>query len=339
MRLHRTGIIGVLLGLLWSLPALAQAPPLTPTLTQATRNGWLRFQIVSGRIALASSRYGNISSNSSSSGKTEKLSIRFSNAGLSMTYEHSTSKEQFSVEITSGNRISIRRSGKEDSTIVPVQFTQALDEPIVLALGPDGKQQVYRAPTLWHLLIAQPDECRRHLVPLLELMRPDWKLAHTAAAMETALLRSASVGQLPDRQRWDRLVAQLADQRFAKRQAADRQLRAAGPIVLDYLRRLDFGRLEAEQQFRVRRIIASLSRQAGDDTPEQFTPRLVADPEIWLALLSRREESARRLAARQLEAILGRPIGFDPTAGPAVQKGQIEKLRARIRGNRRKAGN
>ena len=330
MRLHRTAILGVLAAALWSVPALAQAPPLTPSLTQATRNGWLRFQVVAGRISLGSSRLGNINSNSSSSGRTEKLSIRFATTGLSLTYEHSTLEEEFSVEISSGNRISIRRRGKEDSTIVPVEFTQAPNEPIALALGPDGKQTVYRATTLWHLLMAQPEECRQHLIPLLELLHTGWRLAETAAAMETELLRTASAGQLPDYGRWGLLVAQLADQRFSRRQAADRQLRSAGPIVLPYLRRLDLKRLDAEQKFRVRRIVNSLSRQTGEDTAEWFVSQLVADPDIWLALLARREEATRRLAVRQLEAFLGGPIRFDSTADPAVRRDQIEQLRARI---------
>jgi hypothetical protein len=346
MWLHRTGMVGVLGGLLLSFSSLghlscptegrvlAQALPPAPVLAQASRNKWLQFQIVSGRITLSSTRFGNISTSSSSSGRSEKLTIRFNNAQHSASYERSTSQEQLFVEVTSGTRISIRRSGKDDTAIVPVQFTQVPGEPTSLALGPEGQKKVYRAATLWHLLITQPDQCRQHLIPLLELLRADWKLAETAAAMEKALLRAASVGQLPDRRRWDLLVEQLADERFSRREAADRELRSAGKVALSYLRGLDFDRLDAEQQFRVRRIIRSLSLQTGDDTPEQFVWQLVGDGEIWLALLSRPQESTRRLAARQLGAILGRPIRFDPAADPATQKDQIEQLRARIRGKR-----
>ena len=325
-------MVGVLTGLLWSVPVLAQAPSPTPILTQAIRNRWLGFQVVSGRITLGGSRFGNINSNSSRSGRTEKLSIRLSNAERSVTYQRSDSKEQFSMEITSGGRISIRHAAKQDSTIVPVQFTQVPGEPILLALGPEDRQQVYRAATLWHLAIAQPKECRQRLFPLLELLRPDWRLAETAAAMEAELLQAASAGRLPDRRRWDPLVEQLADQRFSRREAADRELRSAGPVVLSYLRGLDFNRLDAEQQYRIRRIIRSLSRQTGDDTAEKFAPQLLADPDVWLALLSRQEESTRRLAARQLGAILGQPVRFDPAADNATRKAQIERLRAQIRG-------
>ena len=332
MRLRRAGILGVLSALLWGAAAMAQARWPTPTLTQFIRNGWLRFQVNAGRVAMEGSRFGNTSSSSSSPAGSEKLTIRFNNGERSVSYELSTPQEELSIEIASVDRISIRRSGKQDSTIVPVQFTQAPDEPISLVLGRDDQQQVFHAATIWHLLIAQPHESRQHLVPLLEFLRPDWKLAETAAAIETKLLQAASVGRRSDRQRWAALVAQLAEERFSRREAADRELRSAGRVVLSYLRGLELNRLDAEQQYRIRRIILSLSRQTGDDTAEGFAPQLIEDPDVWLALLSRQEESTRRLAARQLAAILDEPIRFDPVADTATRKAQIEQLRARIHG-------
>lgn len=332
MRLGRRVIVVVVLGWLFRVPALGGPPPRpTPTLARATHRGWLRFQVISGRITVAATRYGSSSSRSTGSNGTEKLNIRVSNAQLSMTYERSAPQEDFSIEVSSSDRLRVRRTGKGDTAIVPVEFTQAPGEPISLRLGGEDRQHVYRAATLWHLLIAQPEACRQHLVPLLKLLRSDWRLAETAAAMETKLLQVAAAGQLPNRRRWDRLVEQLADDRFSRREAADRQLRSAGRAVLSYLRGLDFDRLEAEQQFRIRRIIASVSRQSGDDTAEGFAPQLLTDPELWLALLSRREESIRRVAARHLEAVLGEPVRFDPAADPTTRKNQIERLKARVR--------
>ncbi len=338
MWLHRTPAVGILLGLLCSAAMAAESLPATPLLRRAADNRWLLPQVVAGRITVGGSRLGNYSSRSSSSGKSEELSVRFNNAQRSMTYTCSTPREQLSVKIVSGDRISIAHSGKGDAKIVPVRFEQGPREPISLTLGRDDEEQVYRASTLWQLLLAHPQECRQHLVPLLDLLRPDWKLAETAAAMEAELLRAASTGQLPDRGRWAALVDQLADERFSEREAADRELRAAGRVVVGYLRGLDFGRLDAEQQFRVRRIIQWLSEQAGEDTAESFTPQVIGNPEIWLILLSRKEESTRRLAARQLGTILGEPIGFDPGAEPGAREAQLEALRARIRGKRPGAG-
>jgi hypothetical protein len=54
------------------------------------------------------------------------------------------------------------------------------------------------------------------------------------------------------------------------------------------------------------------------------------DPSIWLALLSRPQQTVRETAAHRLEALLGGPIPVDPTADPGSQKAQREQLRVRI---------
>jgi hypothetical protein len=164
----------------------------------------------------------------------------------------------------------------------------------------------------------------------LELLRPDWKLEKVGAGVENQLLRMASGGALLDRARWAALVEQLGDNEFPRREAADRQLRAASPAVLGYLEQLDFSRLDAEQQFRVRRIISSLSRGLTGEMADQIASWLSGDAGVWLSLLSRPDASTRRLAARQLAAVWGEPIAFDPDASEEVRLGQIEKLRARI---------
>jgi hypothetical protein len=75
-----------------------------------------------------------------------------------------------------------------------------------------------------------------------------------------------------------------------------------------------------------------LSWQSGEDTADGVAAQLIADPDVWLVLLSRPEESTRRLAARQLAAILDQPIRFDPAADAPTRKAQLEQLRARIHG-------
>lgn len=327
---HKTAIIAALVGLLWPLPARAEPPPAAPVLAQVVRSGYVKFGITSGRISISGRRVGNVSTTSTSGGRKEKLSIRSSAGQPSISYERADSSEQLSIDVTSDGRISIRRTGKEDATIIPVEFSQTPNEPISLVLDSDDRKRVYRAADLWQLLIAQREECRKHLIPILGLLRPDWNLAEAVEATETALLRRAAAGELPDHRQWAGLVQQLGDERFSRREVADRRLREAGQAVVSYLRNLDFSRLDAEQQFRVQRIIKGLSRQTVDDTPEVVARRLVADQTVWLALLSRPEESTRRLAARQLSAILSRPIPFDPAADPAVRERQIEQLRAQM---------
>ncbi len=325
--------------LLWTAPALAAPPTEIPILTQMAHNGYLKFQISSGRISVGGRRFGNINTSSTSGSRTEKLSIRVSNDQPLLNYVRSTAKEDFSIEVVYGGKLRIRRQGKEDSTIVRLDFSQAPGEPTSLTLGPQGQEQIYRARGLWHLLITRRQPCREHLIPILQLLHPQWRLAESADAVEAELLRMAAAGETPDRQQWAALVAQLADDRFARREAADRQLRLAGQAVLSYLQQIDFSQLEAEQQFRIRRIIRSLSQQTAGDVPEAVAQRLIADRNVWLALLSRSAESTRRQAAARLEAMLGEPIAFDPAAEEATRETQIERLRVRLGRDASEGGN
>jgi hypothetical protein len=183
------------------------------------------------------------------------------------------------------------------------------------------------------LLLLEPEPARKYLIPILELLRPDWRLGDKAVEIEEELLQSASTGQLPDRHRWDALVRQLGDDRFARREAADRELRAAGPAVMPYLERLDFAKLEPEQQARVKRILSELAQDVDDDTVPQVAIGLSMEPIVWLGLLSRSDEGTRRQAAVELSILLGGPVDFDPAAAPAVRQVQITRLRARIVGH------
>ena len=162
------------------------------------------------------------------------------------------------------------------------------------------------------------------------MFRPEWRLTEQAQEAEEELFHMAASGLIPDRQRWAALVAQLSDDRFARREAADRDLRAAGPALLPFLQRLDFDQLDAEQQSRLRRIIGMLGHAVEDDTAEQIASWMIADPEVWLALLARPEVPTRRLAAAQLEKLLGQSIAFDPAAAAPQRKKQIDQLRAWI---------
>lgn len=326
---RRSTIAAVALaGLLCRPAAGADTPAATPILAQMARNGYVRFNVTSGRITLSGRRHGNISSTSSSGGRSEKLRMQVSDGKPSLSYQRTDSKERLSIEIDGAGGIHISRSGLEDSSIVPLEFSQDPGEPMTLTLGAEGRRERHRAAGLWHLLITRRRQCREHLVPVLELLRENWQLAQTGDAIEAALLRMAAAGATPDHRQWAALVEQLADDRFSKRQAADRRLRAAGETVLGFLYQLDFARLHAEQQIRVRRIIRALSRQTGDDEPEAVARRLLADQTVWLALLGREDESTRKAAARQLSALLGEPIQFDPDAEAEVRDGQIEKIQA-----------
>jgi len=318
--------------LVWPLAVRADKPASTPLLTRMTRNGQLQFNLASGRITLHGRRQGSMNSKVSGIGRSEKLKMQYVGGRQSMTYERKVPAERLRIEVSADQQIHVRRSGNADSKIVPMDFSQSPGGPTTLVLGADAQREVYRAAGLWRLLMMHPGTCREYLVPVLKLLRSDWKLAETAEEAQRELLRMAADGEAPDPRTWATWVEQLADERFARREAADRRLRGAGSVVLSYLRGLEFAQLDAEQQYRIRRIIASLSRQDVDDTPKSIARRLFADPTVWLALLGHDDESTRRQAAEILPTLLDGPVTFDPAGDPAARSAQIEEIRGRLRG-------
>lgn len=314
----------------WAAAAGAQDLKNMQYLNQVVRTGLLKFRVISGRISLDGSRTGPIQY----ANTFEQLSVSQSDGGeTAFSYHWTNNKKQLSIEVSNVSKIRLRYGGKGDDAQIPVEFYQPLQAKVALKVGPEEKQQIYSAPSLWHLFLAYPAETKQHLVPLLELLHPNWKLSESAAAVEEELLRKADRNEISDPKRWAALVEQLGDDSFAKRQAADRAIRSADPAVLSFLQQLDFSRLDAEQQFRVRRIIEALSERLGDDLPEQVAAWLATDASAWLILLSRSEAVTRRQAARQLVALLGGPIPVDPEADPSTQKVQTEQLRLRIEGS------
>lgn len=332
-----TALVVVLTALSLPAPGAAEAPPQpleAPKLVEATRRGWLRAGIVSGRVTFSATRLGNTNDTAKAGGREERLSISIAAEQFTASYERSTPDQRFLVEITGRDQLHVRHAPRGDAHWAPVDFRQTPDEPLRLTVGTEEQKEVYEAASLWHLLVTEPDACRKHLVPLLEVLDPQWDLDRTAEEVEAALLRAAAEGDLPDPRRWAALVEQLGDERFARREAADRALRALGRVVYTYLQQLDTSRLDAEQHYRVRRIVMALGARMDDDAPPEIATWLAGDPAIWLALLSRGDESARRLAAERLESLLGGPIPFDPAADAETRQKQIEALRARVRNRR-----
>lgn len=314
-------------------PLAAQQPVEMPRLLDPSRGGGpVQFRIVSGRVTMSVARLGGYSTSTTSGGRTERLTVGTNGAEPVLSYKSLSPSERLTIEATGSHRLVIQRSPEGTSAIVPIEYAQTANEPVTLAVGPAEQQQTYRAASLWHLLLAEPDVCRQHLAPLLKVLHKDWDLLKAVEEMEAALLAPASAQELPDRRRWAALVEQLGDSRFSQREAADRQLREAGRAVVTFLRQLDAERLDAEQQYRIRRILAALSATEDLQSPQQVVAWLCADPAVWLIFLARQDEPTRRLAASRLETLLGRPLGFDPGADAATRQRQIERLRKELAG-------
>jgi hypothetical protein len=317
----------------WGAPAADEGLS-TPMLNNVRAQGWIQFGVNSGRIVVSGAPGVNFShTGPASAERREQLSVRVNGAVPVISYKVSGPRQQLLLDAT-GNRLQIRRLPKADrSEPVAVEFQQAPGEPLCLTVGPKEHQRTYRGPTLWHLFLLEPAVSSERLAPLLAVILRETDFARTAQEIEATLVRTAATGTPPDQKRWAVWLEQLADPRFAVREAADRKFREEGRIVVTYLQQLDASRLDAEQRYRVRRILQSLSESGGDESPAQIAHWLAGDPAVWLALLSRDDASTRRLVAKRLATMLGGPIDFNPAADRPARQKQIEALRARILGN------
>lgn len=331
MQCCRFGLISVLL--LAAVPAYAQFGQANPLLATglASRLRWVSFDIVGGRIVASSVHVGTNmnSSTNGNDGRRERLTIDLTNPAPNVRYELAEKSQELNLEVTDGEQILIRHLRKaEKGDTQSVEYVQTPQEDLSLTIENASGKRVATGPTLWHLVLQEPDASKQLLAPTLEMLKPGWKLATVAEAIEEALCQSARLRPRTDRDRWSNWVGNLSSQRYADRQSAERHLLGVGRELLPFLRGLDRSTLDAEQWRRVRNIISALDNQQGDSV-EQTVSLLAGDPRAWVSLLDRDDEAKRRLAFEQLKSLSG-PIEFDPSAPPGVRQEQVRKLRERF---------
>lgn len=322
----RGGLAVSVVAVLLQVKVAAQDPVEAPLLDRAQRYGII-IGVRAGRLHVTGGMNRGSRSMSSSNTRCKERLIMVGRLGgdATITYEQTGATYKLLMELRGSGHVRIQRTPVDNAVVTAIEFVQEPNKPLVFILGADSAQRTFRAESLWHLIFAH-QECREHLVPYLRLLLRDWNVMTAAEALKTNLLRLAVEGAPADRKCWDEWVAQLAADEYSKREAADRRLRAAGQTILVYLRRLDPDKLDAEQRFRIRRIIVALSLDENESV-ELTALRLFDDPMIWLALLADDKESVRRVAAKRLAVLLGRPIQFDPSATPQQRQKQIEPLR------------
>ena len=131
------------------------------------------------------------------------------------------------VECVSDGRLTVRRECVEKSRTIAGIPSDPWRAGFV-SLGDASARKVYQAPSLWHLALAHPEECKRQLFPLLIGYFECCRLLRETNSVERELLDQAAVGDVLTRQRLMELIRQLGDNDFAKRQAADQELRSLG---------------------------------------------------------------------------------------------------------------
>lgn len=264
--------------------------------------GLVRFEVLLGRITALQPRCTRsrwASQEDAAKGVRRAISLSAHRQLASLQYEYSDPTCQVVIEIQDGNRLSCRSEPRAAADTAAVFFEQPANGPVRLEIQRDGKTESHSAPTLWHLLLAEPRASRQHLLPILEHLRPNWHLDVQAQRIEETLLRNATENRQPDPVDLERLVAQLAAHDFQTRQVADRQLRRAGFWALSTLQRVNPEALDGEQQARVRGILAGLELEAGD-TPHRVAHWLADDPRTWRILETHDEPRCREIATLRL---------------------------------------
>jgi hypothetical protein len=249
----------------------------------------------------------------------------------SIDYEQLTPQWQLVIQARNQTSFRISRVLQGATTAVPFEFRQEETGDITFTWGAGDQQREGRFSTMWHLLLIEPEAAKTHLLPLLEFFRPGWNLAAAMDRITETLFANTEDQRLAPRQRWAQLVSQLADARYSRREAADRQLRAEGKAVLSFLDGLESEALDFEQRHRIQRIRRWLTRGDDHDAPESIAAWLGSDPQVWLALLNHSELERRRMAAGQLSRLLGETIIFDAAAEPSVRMQQIEALHPKLK--------
>ncbi|MEX2176710.1 MAG: hypothetical protein WD872_20250 [Pirellulaceae bacterium] len=309
----------------------AAAPHSTDTLW--TQTDWLRLEIVGGRIVLESARCGQhcLAVDSAAAGEArQSLKLCAQPGSLVAHYELHDERGQLTLSLERNKLVlSLRPSGTKQPA--EICFTQPPRGDVTLEIR--GKTpQTWTAADIWHLAILEPEIAERHLFPLLAQLRPNWRVGEQADQVAAALLARAGRDVLSERRAWRAAVEGLAAESFAQRQAADRQLRAAGQGVLAFLRSLDCESLDTEQRGRIQRILAD-NAHAGPDSPARVAAWMLDDKRVWLALLGRGELPQRIAAAEHLSQLCGRSLSFDPQASADQRQAQLAELRLKLAEN------
>jgi hypothetical protein len=292
---------------------------------------YLRIRMTGGRIQFTTidpTRSSNTSTRNDD--RQERLSLSYDSGLVTMAYEMTTPATQITFNVTDGTEVIVRRQPQTGPGGTHVEFIQPAAGQLTLRVDEGEKRRLCRAETFWHLLLAEPELCREHLAPLLELVRPGWQLAQSAPLVEVAMRRKATLYEPRNRRELATLVAALGSDEYSRREAAERELRAGGQMILPFLRGVDRSRLDAEQSYRLRGIIGALGNEDAEDTADRVANWLAGDPRAWYSLLNRDDPALRLLAAQQLSRLLELPIKFDASADAAKRQAQVKVIAEQI---------
>lgn len=319
-----------IMALLAALGAWSTAAKATDPGGLFKRARWATIDIIGSRVAITELRLGQqstVTCEDPENGSREILRLVARSAERSsLYYEYSGSGKHWCLEVDHGNRVQLRRSEEFDTSRLDLRYVQPASGPVRLTVDDGLQTREAEAASFWHLVLAEPELCRRRLVPSLQAFRAGWRLDRRAKRIESELIELAQGDTWNDRGQWASLIRQLASDSFRERQAAYRVLLESGQRLVPYLASLDEDRLTVEQRTRIRELKKRLSLRI-PDTPERVACWLAEDREAWCALLDRDREATRILAAQRLDVMLDAPFDFDPQGSESQRRDQLARLR------------
>ena len=319
-------LVLVLSSLLLSIPAGAEEKN-EQALFERLR--WARFELVRGRLEIRDIRRGqnrSITVDHHEIMVREHISFRIDNNALLLHYERQGPEDALTLDVHGNKLLTLRRtptSPDEEEVLYHQDHEQVRFEVI----GKENRH--YQAAHLWLLFIEHPDDCQRHLVPLLETLRQDWQLGRSLDTVETNLLRAALAAPALDIDYLRQKIIELGSGPYRQRRAADLAIRSMGQEIVGILAEIDTHDLNAEQRLRIRRICDSMSLYAAD-TPLSVTSWLKSSPSTWLCLMKHPDSTIRDSAHRRLAWLIDRPVPFNPEASPTIRQRQIAAIRENL---------
>lgn len=287
---------------------------------------WARFELVRGRLEVRDIRRGqnrSITVDHHEIMVREHISFRIDNQDLLLHYERKGPQDSLILDVH-GNRLLTLRWIPTSPEKKEVLYHQDLKQ-VRFQLGGENGQE-YRAAHLWLMFLEHPDDCQRHLVPLLETLRQNWQLGRSLDTVETNLIRTALAPPTIDMDSLREKIRELGSGPYRQRRAADLAIRSMGQEIVGILAEIDSRHLNAEQRLRIRRICESMSFRSAD-TPLSVTSWLKSSPSAWLCLMKHPDTTIRVSSHQRLAWLTGNPVPFNPNASPAIRARQIATLR------------
>ncbi|MDP6443022.1 MAG: hypothetical protein QGG36_15130 [Pirellulaceae bacterium] len=284
-----------------------------------------------GRIQIFGARYGKkrqACRGNLDEGEGELLRLQVTDGLTCLHYQLSDARQRITFDFV-GDHISLMREAKS-ADVTPLRYEQIGDDDVLLFVGEPTNERQFRARSLWHLWLVDPELCERELKPVLHLMRPNWTFRDQVARIERELFEDHDA-QVDGRRRaeYQELIDQLGDHRYQKRQRAYDQLRANGVEVLAFLESLDLRSLDAEQRLRVKKLRQGVRFQRGDNA-DRVACWMRDDRSVWFRYLGSESAEQRRIAHRQLCCLCGQQLEFDPQGDDGARSEQLTRLAARI---------